>query len=107
MTRRGSTRSCARPSRPGCATASLFVHAHRERLYRISESLPRTLCHLDYWPKNLIRRPDGLLVLIDWSLRAAFGALGGEAGNLVRCGLDHFATDERPAALSWSSSRAT
>lgn len=36
-----------------------FVHANRERLYRISESLPQTLCHLDFWPKNVIRRDAG------------------------------------------------
>lgn len=59
-----------------------FVHAHRERLYQISESLPRTLGHLDFRPKNLIRRPDGQVVLIDWSF-AGVGAVGEDAGNLV------------------------
>jgi hypothetical protein len=71
-----------------------LVHTHRERLYRIRESLPRTLCHLDFWPKNLIRRPDGLLVLIDWSF-AGLGALGEDAGNLVPdAAFDHFITAE-------------
>ena len=41
----------------GLREGVLFVHEHRERLYQISESLPRTLCHLDFWPKNLFRRP--------------------------------------------------
>ena len=68
----------------------MFVHAHRERLYRISEALPRTLCHLDFWPKNLIRLPDGQVVLIDWSF-AGLGALGEDAGNLVPdAAFDHF-----------------
>ena len=67
-----------------------FVHAHRERLYRINRSLPSTLCHLDVWPKNLFRRPDGEIVLIDWSF-AGIGAIGEDAGNLVPdAALDHF-----------------
>jgi hypothetical protein len=67
-----------------------FVHAHRERLYQISESLPRTLCHLDFWPKNLIRQPGGQVALIDWSF-AGLGAVGEDAGNLVPDSvLDHF-----------------
>jgi hypothetical protein len=33
-----------------------FVHANRKPLYQISESLPQTLCHLDFWPKNLVRQ---------------------------------------------------
>ena len=67
-----------------------LVHASRERLYRISEALPRTLCHLDFWPKNLFRRPDGQVVLIDWAF-AGLGAVGEDAGNLVPDAvLDHF-----------------
>jgi Phosphotransferase enzyme family len=74
-----------------------FVHAHRERLYQISESLPRTLCHLDFWPKNLFRRPGGEVVAIDWSF-AGDGAVGEDAGNLVPDSvLDHFvAADQMP-----------
>jgi hypothetical protein len=34
-----------------------FVHAHRERLYAINQSLPRTLCHLDFWPKTCTGNP--------------------------------------------------
>ena len=67
-----------------------FVHAHRERLYRINRSLPATLCHLDVWPQNLFRRPDGQIVLIDWSF-VGVGAIGEDAGNLVPdAALDHF-----------------
>lgn len=69
-----------------------FVHTHRERLCQISESLPRTLCHLDFWPKNLFRRAGGEIVLIDWSF-AGLGAVGEDAGNLVPdAALDHFVT---------------
>jgi Phosphotransferase enzyme family len=74
----------------GLRDGVVFVHAHRERLYRISESLPRTLCHLDFWPKNLIRRPGGQVALIDWSF-AGLGAVGEDAGNLVPdAAFDHF-----------------
>jgi hypothetical protein len=75
----------------------LFVHAHRERLYEISESLPRTLCHLDFWPKNLFRRSGGEIVAIDWSF-AGDGAVGEDAGNLVPdAAFDHFVTaDQMP-----------
>jgi len=74
----------------GLREAVLFVHAHRERLYQISESLPRTLCHLDFWPKNLFRRPSGEIVVIDWSF-AGDGAVGEDIGNLVPDAVfDHF-----------------
>lgn len=74
-----------------------FVHQQRERLYQISESLPRTLCHLDFWPKNLFRRPGGEIVVIDWSF-AGDGAVGEDVGNLVPDAvLDHFVTaDQMP-----------
>jgi Phosphotransferase enzyme family len=76
----------------GLRDGVVFVHANRERLYRISESLPRTLCHLDFWPKNLFSRPGGETVLIDWGF-AGDGAIGEDAGNLVPDAvLDHFVT---------------
>jgi hypothetical protein len=81
----------------GLREAALFVHAHRERLYQISESLPRTLCHLDFWPKNLFRVPGDDTVVIDWSF-AGDGAVGEDAGNLVPDAVfDHFVTaDQMP-----------
>jgi hypothetical protein len=81
----------------GLRDAVLFVHAHSERLYQISESLPRTLCHLDFWPKNLFRVAGGETVLIDWSF-AGDGAVGEDAGNLVPDAVfDHFVTaDQMP-----------
>jgi hypothetical protein len=76
-----------------------LVHASRERLYAISEALPRTLCHLDFWPKNLFRRPDGQIVLIDWAF-AGLGAIGEDAGNLVPDAvLDHFVPAAEMPAL--------
>jgi hypothetical protein len=81
----------------GLREAVLFLHAHRERLYQISESLPRTLCHLDCWPKNMFRLAGGETVVIDWSF-AGDGAVGEDAGNLVPDAvLDHFVSaDQMP-----------
>lgn len=74
----------------GLRDGVLFVHAHRERLYQISEILPRTLGHLDFWPKNLFSRADGQIVLIDWGF-AGDAAVGEDAGNLVPDAVfDHF-----------------
>jgi hypothetical protein len=71
-----------------------FVHANRERLYEISESLPRTLCHLDFWPKNLVRRSDGQIVLIDWAF-TGLGSIGEDVGNLIPDAVfDHFVAAE-------------
>jgi Ser/Thr protein kinase RdoA (MazF antagonist) len=71
-----------------------FLHANRERLCRISESLPRTLCHLDFWPKNLVRRAGGEVVLIDWAF-VGLGSIAEDVGNLVpdTC-FDHFISAE-------------
>ena len=67
-----------------------LVHDQRERLYQISEALPRTLCHLDFWPKNLFRRPDGQTVLLDWAF-TGLGAIAEDAGNVVPDSVfDHF-----------------
>jgi hypothetical protein len=75
---------------PGLREGAVFVHANRERLYTISEALPRTLCHLDFWPKNLFLRAGGDVVLIDWG-SAGLGSIGEDMGNLVpdSC-FDHF-----------------
>jgi Phosphotransferase enzyme family len=79
---------------PGLREGVVLVHANRERLYRISESLPRTRCHLDFWPKNLFRLPDGQVTLIDWGC-AGLGSIGEDIGNLVPdTSFDHFIAAE-------------
>ncbi|WP_405148562.1 phosphotransferase [Sphaerisporangium sp. NBC_01403] len=60
----------------------LRLHRDRERLLSIMEALPRTVCHLDVWPNNIVRRPNGEVVLLDWAF-AGDGALGEDIGNLV------------------------
>lgn len=81
----------------GLREGATLLHAQRERLYVISESLPRTLCHLDFWPKNLFRRSDSRITLIDWSF-VGLGSIGEDIGNIVPdSSLDHFvAADDLP-----------
>jgi hypothetical protein len=58
------------------------LHHTRSELYALSHACPRTLCHLDTWPANMLRHPDGIFVLIDWGF-CGDGALGEDIANLV------------------------
>jgi hypothetical protein len=53
---------------------------HRDQLLDVMEQLPRTLCHLDAWVSNAVRRPDGTVVMLDWAF-AGDGAVGEDLGN--------------------------
>lgn len=53
----------------------------RAALFDAAESLPRAICHLDVWPKNLFARGDES-VLIDWAF-LGHGAVGEDIGNLI------------------------
>ncbi|HEU5331975.1 MAG TPA: phosphotransferase, partial [Actinocrinis sp.] len=57
---------------------------HRESVLAVAESSPRTVCHLDVWPMNLIAPDDGArqAVLLDWSFTGQ-GALGEDISNLI------------------------
>ncbi len=73
--------------------------ANRARLLDVIEHLPRTRCHLDVWAGNATRRPDGTVVLFDWSFFGD-GALGEDIGNQVPDGVfDLFWPAERLAEL--------
>lgn len=79
---------------PKLREASLWLHEARHRLYEIASALPQLLCHLDFWTKNLFRRPDGSIALIDWAF-VGEGAIGEDVGNLVPdAAFDHFVDAE-------------
>ncbi|WP_220449139.1 aminoglycoside phosphotransferase family protein [Nonomuraea mesophila] len=66
---------------PGLRAELVRLHRDREQFLSIMESLPRTLCHLDVWPSNVIDR-DGESVLLDWAF-AGDGAVGEDIGNHI------------------------
>jgi hypothetical protein len=53
----------------------------RERLMAALERVPRTLCHQDYWRRNLFAVGEET-VAVDWAFTGT-GPLGAEAGTLV------------------------
>jgi hypothetical protein len=89
---------------PSLRKGLVRLHAQRDRLLATMERLPRTVCHLDVWPNNLIRRPDGEVVLLDWAF-VGDGALGEDIGNLIPDSvfdllLPHDLLDDLDAALT-------
>jgi hypothetical protein len=82
------------------------LRENRPRLLAIAAALPRVIAHLDAWPNNLIVRPDGEVVFLDWAFTGD-GALGEDASNLVPDAvmdllIDHECLDELAAAVETS-----
>jgi hypothetical protein len=55
--------------------------AQRHAVLAVAEATPRTVCHLDVWPNNLIE-DDATTVLLDWSFTGE-GGIGEDAANLI------------------------
>lgn len=78
--------------------AAARLHDNRDRLYAIAQAVPRTICHLDFWSKNLFRR-ENETVLSDWAF-VGDGALGEDIGNLIPDAVfDHFIPAARVSEL--------
>lgn len=67
---------------PALRARLLALHHHRDRLLDVMETLPRTVGHLDVWPNNLIVRPNGEVVFVDWAFTGD-AAVGEDVGNLI------------------------
>lgn len=66
--------------------SAVRIWRERHQILGLLEELPRTLCHEDFWPKNLFMQlvsPElPQTIAIDWAF-AGIGAVGEDAGNLV------------------------
>lgn len=76
----------------------------RDRLLSAAESGPRTLCHLDVWPLNLIAADEGAgparTVLLDWAF-VGEGGVGEDIANLIPdCVADGLMPADRLAEIS-------
>jgi thiamine kinase-like enzyme len=67
---------------PGLRDGLVRLHARRENLLGLMEELPRTVCHLDVWHNNLVRRAGGGIAFLDWAFTGD-GAVGEDVGNLI------------------------
>ncbi|MGI9624771.1 MAG: phosphotransferase [Acidimicrobiales bacterium] len=67
---------------PAIRTAMKELNDHRGWYQDLLDRLPRTVCHLDVWPNNLVVRANGSPALLDWSFTGE-GAIGEDISNLI------------------------
>jgi len=66
----------------------------RQTLYQIVTDLPHTLCHNDFWTRNLFGDDSGPIFVIDWGF-VGYGPIGADIGNLIpSAALDGFISSE-------------
>lgn len=71
----------------------------RDELLRIAARLPQTLCHNDFWTRNLFGADAGDTFLIDWAFLGS-GCIGQDIGNLVpSAAFDGFVSPQELPAL--------
>lgn len=71
----------------------------RDELLRITARVPRTLCHNDFWTRNLLGTDVGDSFLIDWAFLGS-GCVGQDIGNLVpSAAFDGFTSPQELPAL--------
>lgn len=84
---------------PGLRDGARRFASHKDELLRIAARLPRTLCHNDFWTRNLLGTDVGDTFLIDWAFLGS-GCIGQDIGNLVpSAAFDGFAPPQELPAL--------
>ena len=58
------------------------LHEQRDWYFGVIERAEPTVCHLDCWMNNVLRRPDGRVAFVDWAF-VGEGARGEDPSNLV------------------------
>ena len=59
----------------------------RDQYLAVLDALPKTACHLDFWPPNLFLESSDSLAMIDWAY-AGIGTVGEDIGNLLPDSVD-------------------
>ena len=72
---------------PENAQSIFEIWEERHRYYDILQSLPQTLCHMDYYSENLLKSStNSQFTVLDWAF-LSYGAIGEELAALVTASL--------------------